>query len=92
MILGLIMLVRGFSDAVLMRLHQAMASGAFAEKVVVEASQVAKISHDIPKEAACLIACGVITGVGAVVNAAGIRAGQDVVVNGTGGVGLTAIQ
>lgn len=73
-------------------LHQAMASGAFAEKVVVEASQVAKISHDIPKEAACLIACGVITGVGAVVNAAGIRAGQDVVVIGTGGVGLNAIQ
>lgn len=74
------------------KLHQAMASGAFAEKVVVEASQVAKISHDIPKEAACLIACGVITGVGAVVNAAGIRAGQDVVVIGTGGVGLNAIQ
>ncbi|WP_370400712.1 zinc-binding dehydrogenase [Sulfitobacter sp. JB4-11] len=74
------------------KLHQAMASGAFAEKVVVEASQVARISHDIPKEAACLIACGVITGVGAVVNAAGVRAGQDVVVIGTGGVGLNAIQ
>ena len=74
------------------KLHQAMASGAFAEKVVVEASQVAKISADIPKEAACLIACGVITGVGAVVNAAGVRAGQDVVVIGTGGVGLNAIQ
>lgn len=74
------------------KLHQAMASGAFAEKVVVEASQVARISNDIPKEAACLIACGVITGVGAVVNAAGVRAGQDVVVIGTGGVGLNAIQ
>ena len=73
-------------------LHQAMASGAFAEKVVVEQAQVVKISPDIPKDAASLIACGVITGVGAVVNAAGLRAGQDVVVIGAGGVGLNAIQ
>ena len=74
------------------KLHQAMASGAFAEKVVVDQSQVVAIGDDIPKEAASLIACGVITGVGAVVNAAGIRAGQDVVVIGAGGVGLNAIQ
>ena len=74
------------------KLHQAMASGAFAEKVVVEQAQVVKISPDIPKDAASLIACGVITGVGAVVNAAGLRAGQDVVVIGAGGVGLNAIQ
>jgi len=69
-----------------------MAAGAFAEKVVVEQAQVVKISADIPKDAASLIACGVITGVGAVVNAAGLRAGQDVVVIGAGGVGLNAIQ
>jgi Zn-dependent alcohol dehydrogenase len=74
------------------KLHQAMASGAFAEKVVVEQAQVVKISPDIPKDAASLIACGVITGVGAVVNSAGLRAGQDVVVIGAGGVGLNAIQ
>ncbi|MEX3314682.1 Zn-dependent alcohol dehydrogenase [Sulfitobacter sp. PS-8MA] len=73
-------------------LFQAMATGGFAEKVVVDRSQVVKISPDIAKEAACLIACGVITGVGAVVNAAGLRAGQDVVVIGAGGVGLNAIQ
>jgi len=73
-------------------LHQAMACGAFAQKVVVEASQVVKIGNDIPMAAASLIACGVITGVGAVVNAAGLRAGQDVVVIGAGGVGLNAIQ
>ncbi len=74
------------------KLHQAMASGAFAEKVVVEQAQVVKIADDIPKEAACLIACGVITGVGAVVNAANLRPGQDIVVIGAGGVGLNAIQ
>ncbi|MEH6738132.1 MAG: zinc-binding dehydrogenase [Sulfitobacter sp.] len=74
------------------KLHQAMACGAFAEAVVVDQRQVVKIGEDIPKECAALIACGVITGVGAVVNAAGLRAGQDVVVIGAGGVGLNAIQ
>ncbi|MEM9579499.1 MAG: zinc-binding dehydrogenase [Pseudomonadota bacterium] len=74
------------------KLHQAMACGAFAEKVVVDQRQVVKIDAGIPKEAAALLACGVITGVGAVVNAARLTAGQDVVVIGAGGVGLNAIQ
>ena len=69
-----------------------MACGAFAERVVVHHSQVARISPELPMEEACLLACGVITGVGAVVNAAELRAGQDVVVIGAGGVGLNAIQ
>ncbi len=71
---------------------QAMNCGAFAEKVVVDQSQIVAIGDTIPMEAAALIACGVITGVGAVVNAANLRAGQDVVVIGAGGVGLNAIQ
>lgn len=73
-------------------LLQAMACGAFAEKVVVHHSQIVKIPADMSREAACLLSCGVITGVGAVVNAAGLRPGQDVVVIGAGGVGLNAIQ
>lgn len=71
---------------------QAMACGAFAEKVVVHRSQIVKIPTDMSREAACLLSCGVITGVGAAVNAANLRAGQDVVVIGAGGVGLNAIQ
>lgn len=74
------------------KLHQAMACGAFAESVVVDQSQVVVIPADMPKDSAALISCGVITGVGAVINAAGLRAGQDVVVIGAGGVGLNAIQ
>ena len=73
-------------------LHQAMNTGGFAERVVVDQSQVVRLSDGIAMEAASLLACGVITGVGAVVNAAGLRAGQDVVVIGAGGVGLNAIQ
>jgi S-(hydroxymethyl)glutathione dehydrogenase/alcohol dehydrogenase len=69
-----------------------MNCGAFAEKVVVDQSQVVKLPAEMDPIAASLLACGVITGVGAVVNAAGLRAGQDVVVIGAGGVGLNAIQ
>ena len=73
-------------------LTQGLDTGGFAEKVVVDASQVVKLPDTIPMTAACLLGCGVITGVGAVVNTAGIRAGQNVVVIGAGGVGLNAIQ
>jgi Zn-dependent alcohol dehydrogenase len=73
-------------------LDQAMACGAFAEKVVVDHSQIVKIPPAMCKQAASLLSCGVITGVGAAVNAGGLRAGQDVVVIGAGGVGLNAIQ
>lgn len=74
------------------KLHQAMACGGFAEKVVVDSSQVVTLPDGISMEAASLLACGVITGIGAVVNAAKVRPGQDVVVIGAGGVGLNAIQ
>ncbi|MCO4847751.1 MAG: Zn-dependent alcohol dehydrogenase [Yoonia sp.] len=73
-------------------LVQAMNCGAFAEKVVVDQSQIVRIPADMDMNAASLLACGVITGIGAVVNAAQLRAGQDVVVIGAGGVGLNAIQ
>lgn len=73
-------------------LAQGMACGAFAEKVVVDQSQIVKLPKDIPMACAALLSCGVITGVGAVVNAAQVRPGQDVVVIGAGGVGLNAIQ
>ncbi len=73
-------------------LEQGLATGAFAEKVVVDASQIAPIPDDIPLDAACLLSCGVLTGVGAVVNTAGVRPGQVVVVIGAGGIGLNAVQ
>jgi len=66
--------------------------GAFAERVVVDASQIAPVPSEMPAEEACLLSCGVITGVGAAVNSAGIRPGEVVVVIGAGGVGLNAIQ
>lgn len=73
-------------------LEHGLACGAFAEKAVVDQSQIAAIPDDIPMDAACLLSCGVVTGVGAAVNTAQVRPGQTVVVIGAGGVGLNAIQ
>ncbi len=67
-------------------------TAAFAEEVVVEQSQMVKIGSDIGFDVASLLACGVITGYGAVVNTAAVPPGRDVVVIGTGGVGLNAVQ
>ena len=71
---------------------QAMRTGAFAERVTVHASQVVAIPGDVPLDCASLLACGVITGLGAVFNTAQVPAGCDVVVIGTGGVGLNSVQ
>lgn len=73
-------------------LEQAMRTGAFAERVVVHQSQAVKIPKTVPFASASLLACGVITGFGAVANTADVKPGQSVAVIGCGGVGLNAIQ
>jgi Zn-dependent alcohol dehydrogenase len=71
---------------------QGLRTGAFAEAVVVDQSQVVQIPEAMPLDSASLLACGVITGLGAVTNTAQVRAGSHVVVIGAGGVGLNSIQ
>ena len=73
-------------------LEQGLKTAAFAERVVVDQSQLAPLPDGVPMEAAALLSCGVITGIGAAVNTARIRPGEVVVVIGAGGVGLNAIQ
>ena len=73
-------------------MQHGLAVAGFAEQVVVDQSQLASLPADIPLDSASLLACGVPTGIGSVVNTAGIQAGQSVVVVGAGGVGLNAIQ
>lgn len=74
------------------RVHQFVASGTFAEEIVVPAIAAVKIAADVPFGPASLIGCGVLTGAGAAMNTASIRAGDTVVVLGCGNVGLSAIQ
>ncbi len=73
-------------------IKQGLRTGAFAEEVVVDQSQVVAIPKEVPLESASLLACGVITGLGAVTNSAKVPAGSSVVVIGTGGVGLNSVQ
>jgi S-(hydroxymethyl)glutathione dehydrogenase / alcohol dehydrogenase len=70
----------------------AMHTGAFAEEVVVDQSQLAKVSDSVPFDVASLLGCGVLTGFGAVVDRAEVQAGASIVVIGAGGVGLNSVQ
>ena len=50
------------------------------------------IPREVPLDSASLLACGVITGIGAVLNTAAVRPGSHVATIGTGGVGLNCVQ
>ncbi|WP_037624281.1 Zn-dependent alcohol dehydrogenase [Streptomyces aureus] len=73
-------------------LYQFAANSAFAERTVVKAVQAVRIPEDIPLTSAALIGCGVLTGVGAVLNRARVESGDTVLVIGTGGIGLNVLQ
>ncbi|MBB5752561.1 zinc-dependent alcohol dehydrogenase family protein [Prosthecomicrobium pneumaticum] len=64
---------------------------AFAEYAVVSRRSLVKVDSDLAFEHAALFGCAVLTGVGAVVNAARVRPGSKVAVIGLGGVGLAAL-
>ena len=66
--------------------------GAFAEYCVVPAQQAIVVPKEIPFDRACLIGCGVMTGVGAALNVTRIAYGDTVLVIGCGAVGLAAVQ
>jgi alcohol dehydrogenase len=68
-----------------------MGCSAFAEAAVVSRRSVVKIDPELPLDEAALFGCAVLTGVGAVVNTAQVRAGNSVAVIGLGGVGLASI-
>jgi Zn-dependent alcohol dehydrogenase len=66
--------------------------GVMAEFATLHSDSLVKIDTEMPLDRAALIACGVMTGVGAAVNTARVEAGSVAVVFGCGGVGLNAIQ
>ena len=73
-------------------LHQLLYVGGFAERAVVTEQCAVKVPAELPLELACLIGCGVMTGVGAALNIARVPAGSSATVIGCGAVGLSAIQ
>ncbi|SFJ97081.1 MULTISPECIES: NDMA-dependent alcohol dehydrogenase [Amycolatopsis] len=66
--------------------------GTFSQYAVLSEYSVIKIPDDIPFDVAALVSCGVPTGWGTAVYAAGVRPGETVVVYGAGGVGSNAVQ
>ncbi len=72
-------------------LHHHLGISAFAEEIVVSARSAVRVDPELPFEVAALFGCAVLTGVGAVINTAGVRLGESVAVFGLGGVGLAAV-
>lgn len=66
--------------------------GVMSEYATLHVDSVVRVDEDIPLDRAALIGCGVMTGVGAVINTARVEPGSTTIVFGAGGVGLNAIQ
>ena len=75
------------------RVHNSVSNiASFAEWMLLSERGVVKMRDDMPLDVASLVGCGVITGVGAVLNAVQVKPGSSVAVFGVGGVGLSAVQ
>ena len=68
------------------------AVGSFSEFGTLSQHSVIKINENHPLDRAVLASCGVPTGWGTAINAAGVRTGDTTVVYGAGGVGMNAVQ
>jgi alcohol dehydrogenase len=74
-----------------MPINHLLGCAAFAEYATVSRRSLVKIDKSLPLAEAALFGCAVMTGVGAVVNTAQIRAGASTAVVGLGGVGLASV-
>lgn len=73
-------------------IHHYMGTSTFSEYTVLPEIAVAKINKEAPLDKACLLGCGITTGIGAVLNTAKVEPGSTVAIFGLGGIGLSAIQ
>lgn len=70
---------------------QGFGLGGFAAQSLVHESQLVTVPPELPFPQAALLGCAVVTGAGAVLNAADVQPGDAIVVIGVGGVGLNAV-
>lgn len=70
--------------------HHLGVSG-FATHAVVNQASAVKVDHDVPPDLAAVLGCAVLTGGGAVINAAQPKAGDSLMIVGLGGVGMAAL-
>src|SRR5690606_29008109 len=74
------------------KVYHYMGTSTFSNYTVVPEIALAKIREDAPFDKVCYIGCGVTTGIGAVINTAKVKPGDNVIVFGLGGIGLNVIQ
>ncbi|HVY04901.1 MAG TPA: Zn-dependent alcohol dehydrogenase [Burkholderiales bacterium] len=74
------------------QVHHYSVTSTHAEYTVIPESGAIAVPRELPFDLACIIGCGVMTGVGAVVRKAKVEAGASVAVIGCGAVGLNAVQ
>ena len=72
--------------------YQFANASAFAERTVVREQSAIPVDPRVPFDRAALIGCGIMTGVGAVVNRAKVETGATMAVFGLGGIGLSCVQ
>ncbi len=73
-------------------IHHLSLVSSFCEYTIVPQNGAVRVPDSTPEEQACLLGCGALAGLGAVLNTAQVRPGESVAVFGCGGVGLSAIQ
>jgi S-(hydroxymethyl)glutathione dehydrogenase/alcohol dehydrogenase len=73
------------------QLHTGLNLSGFAENMLVHENALVKIRKDMPLDRAALIGCSIITGYGAIVNSAKVKAGETVAILGCGGIGMAAV-
>jgi len=73
-------------------LYHYMGTSTFSQYTVLPEIAVTKINPAAPLDKVCLLACGITTGIGAVLNTAKVEPGSTVAVFGLGAVGLSAVQ
>ena len=74
------------------KVHHYSVTSTHAQYTVVPESGAIPVSKEIPFDRACIIGCGVMTGVGGVIRKANVEPGSSVAVIGCGAVGLNALQ
>src|ERR1700737_4420563 len=73
-------------------LYAGLGTATFGEETIVPRAAVRGFPPPVNLELAALLGCAMLTGIGAVINAADVQPGESVVVFGTGGVGLSVLQ
>lgn len=63
----------------------------WADHTICDEQYVVKVSDTVARDVTSIIGCAVMTGAGAVINTAGVQAGQSAAIFGVGGVGLSAV-